>query len=354
MTREEAINVMRGWVLADKDREALETILPELKKDDRERIKENCIHFLELQKSHHASTIEIDECIDWLKGLVPPKWLYRLEYKDRTCGLWYNGEGKWCFEQGIGSLVGCKTKDLPMDHDERYKQDGRDWFSSCSNKEDLLYWYSLRDAEELIKKGFVFTRYLATEYHEYENETVFIKDSSLVREEIDIFELFGKTKPMFKEWDWLQYRSHEPFLVEEITEQGYVSGEECLPFEWENEIHLWTINDAKPGDVLVALYTTFIFKGLKPKGKDNLVEYFVATDKVDGSLLIGPGEFMVKDCEPAIKSQRDHLFQKIKRAGYEWDPEHKRLNKIERKPVWDEKGAESGEVIRTNKISRSN
>jgi len=107
MTREEAINVMRGWVLADKDREALETILPELKRDDRKRIKENCIHFLELQKSHHASTVEIDECIDWLNSLVPPKWLYRLEYKDGTCGLWYNGEGKWCFEQGLVLCEGC-------------------------------------------------------------------------------------------------------------------------------------------------------------------------------------------------------------------------------------------------------
>ena len=40
MTREEAMNAIKGWVLADKDREALETILPELKRDDKERLKE--------------------------------------------------------------------------------------------------------------------------------------------------------------------------------------------------------------------------------------------------------------------------------------------------------------------------
>lgn len=329
MTREEAINVMRGWVLTDKDREALETILPELKRDDRKRIKENCIHFLELQKSHHASTVEIDECIDWLIGLVPPKWLYRLEYKDGTCGLWYNGEGKWCFEQGIGSLVGCKTKDLPMDHDERYKQGGRDWFSSCSNKEDLLHWYSLKDAEELIKKEFVFTRYLATEYHEYENETVFIKDSSLVREEIDIFELFGKTKPRFKEGDWLQYRSHKPFLVEEITEQGYVSGEECLPFEWENEIHLWTIKDAIPGDILEDKAGISIFKKIN---QDNIIEVYCT--------LYEDGDFIIDDefCDegilkPASQEQHDLLFAKIKEAGYWWDADKLELKKIEQKPA---------------------
>ena len=262
MTREEAINIMKGWVLADKDREALETILPELKKDDRGRIKENCIHFLELQKSHHASTIEIDECINWLNGLIPPKWLYRLEYKDGTCGLWYNGDGKWCFEQGIGSLVGCKTKDLPMDHDERYKQDGRDWFSSCSNKEDLLHWYSLKDAEELIKRGFVFTRYLATEYHEYENETVFIKESALVREEIDIFELFGKTKPKFKIGDEIIRSSKNSCPVHsstddtickvaEIHDTCYIldtkDGKIQEPFEWQDYYELVTWSEEDEG-----------------------------------------------------------------------------------------------------------
>lgn len=44
-----------------------EEIFPELKEDDDERIKKNCINFLELQKQHHAATFEIEECIDWLK-----------------------------------------------------------------------------------------------------------------------------------------------------------------------------------------------------------------------------------------------------------------------------------------------
>ena len=44
-----------------------EEIFHELKEDDTERIRENCIHFLELQKQHHAATFEIEECIDWLE-----------------------------------------------------------------------------------------------------------------------------------------------------------------------------------------------------------------------------------------------------------------------------------------------
>lgn len=36
--------------------------------EEDEKIRQNCIHFLNLQKSHHASTFEIDECIDWLES----------------------------------------------------------------------------------------------------------------------------------------------------------------------------------------------------------------------------------------------------------------------------------------------
>ena len=124
-----------------------------------------------------------------------PKWLYRLEFKDDSCGLWYNGKGGWCFEEGIGALGDeCKTKTLPMDYDWRYKQNDRDWFSSCSNVDDLLHWYSKEDAQTLMNNGFVFTRYLATEYVEYPMETVFIKETCLKREEIDFLSLFNKEK----------------------------------------------------------------------------------------------------------------------------------------------------------------
>ena len=37
-------------------------------KNENGRIKKNCIHFLELQKQHHAATFEIEECIAWLEN----------------------------------------------------------------------------------------------------------------------------------------------------------------------------------------------------------------------------------------------------------------------------------------------
>lgn len=117
-----------------------------------------------------------------------PKWLYRLESTDPEKGLWYDSEGKMVWTIG---QIECDTKWLPMDYDERYRQDGRMWHSSCTRKADLSHWYSLEAALDLIENhGFVFARYLATEYHEYEFETVFIRKTCLAREEMDIEEVF--------------------------------------------------------------------------------------------------------------------------------------------------------------------
>jgi len=122
------------------------------------------------------------------------KWLYRLESTDPDNGLWYDSHGRWCW--GIDALPDCETKNLPMDYDERYRKDGRMWFSSCSNAEDLSHWFSYEDALALMGMGFEFARYLATEYVEYPFETCFIKETCLAREVVwarELEEIMGAT-----------------------------------------------------------------------------------------------------------------------------------------------------------------
>lgn len=119
---------------------------------------------------------------------MTPKWLYRLESKTPANGLWYDAEGNYVW--GCRDCSG-EAKNLPMGYDDRYHVGGKNWYSSCSNKEDLLHWYSLEDALYLLENGFVFTKYLAKDYIEYPTkETVFLKETVLAREEISIEELF--------------------------------------------------------------------------------------------------------------------------------------------------------------------
>lgn len=132
--------------------------------------------------------------------------------------------------------------------------------------------------------------------------------------------LTDKVESKFKVGDWLQYRSAEPFLVEEITEQGYINGNSCLPFEWENEIHLWTIEDAKDGDVLVDVYGNIgIFE--KRYGVNwhtycylGFEGCFISRSGSHGSI-----------CYPATKKEKDYLFQKMGESGYIWDDHAKML-----------------------------
>ena len=68
-----------------------------------EMIRKNCVHFLELQKGHHADTSEIDECISYLEKqkpnieLIQRSW-YMEGYNDRKFGK----EPKWVIKTGEG------------------------------------------------------------------------------------------------------------------------------------------------------------------------------------------------------------------------------------------------------------
>ena len=117
-----------------------------------------------------------------------PKWLYRMEAKEAQNGLWYNASGEFVF--GIGELENCPTQELEMGYDERYQQGGKDWFSACTEASDLRHWYSVENAKDLLENGFVFTKYLAVDYVEYEKETVFLKETALDRVEITLEEVY--------------------------------------------------------------------------------------------------------------------------------------------------------------------
>jgi len=109
----------------------------------------------------------------------------------------------------------------------------------------------------------------------------------------------------------------------------------CLHYSLENDARLWTIQDAKDGDVLANKYgSVFIYAGLREGNTNTVEDYCYITANHD--------EFSVEDhkagywyyideLNPATKEQRDLLFQKMKDAGYEWDAEKKELRKIEPK-----------------------
>lgn len=94
------------------------------------------------------------------------------------------------------------------------------------------------------------------------------------------------------------------------------------------KFRLWTIEDAKDGDVLVSQYhKPFIYNGNYTSFCLGAYCGITADNKfkVTGEKCFWTNN---KSIHPATKEQQDYLFQKIKEAGYEFDFDKKELKKI--------------------------
>lgn len=98
----------------------------------------------------------------------------------------------------------------------------------------------------------------------------------------------------------------------------------------DKSCHLWTIRDAKDGDLLATDNCGIcIFDGTVEEGKYPFA--YCGVTKHGFEFCDGKPPFTHANVHPATKEQRDLLFQKMKEAGYEWDTEKKELRKIEQK-----------------------
>lgn len=99
---------------------------------------------------------------------------------------------------------------------------------------------------------------------------------------------------------------------------------------------LWTIQDAKDGDVLSYRNGQWIFI-YKEKIDDSSFYYHTLYSTIHQDLVIDDIGFTLLDdaIVPATEEQRDTLFAKIYEANYEWDAEKKELKKIEQNQVID-------------------
>ena len=146
----------------------------------------------------------------------------------------------------------------------------------------------------------------------------------------------NKVEPKFKVGDWIT-DGHLHCKISEVLDDRYIvdtkfAKRSAITFEREHNYHLWTIEDAKEGDVLYhenKYGDKYIVmnKGLNERG--NINSYF-RYNSLDGFGVDIPAVLSTRlyGITPATKEQRDFLFQKMKEAGYEWDAEHKKLTAI--------------------------
>ena len=169
-----------------------------------------------------------------------------------------------------------------------------------------------------------------------------LKEQGLEYKDGEIVEV---QKPKFKVGDWIINRTDATIMqiinntdfYESIEIGGQRRTDTYNYVEWN--FRLWSIEDAKDGDVLQLGEVTAIFKEYIGNG---YCKCYCSICEGEFEILIeeaGDNIFGCINTTPATKEQRKLLFQKMKEAGYEWDSDKKELKKI-RKPLY-----EAGNII---------
>ena len=161
-------------------------------------------------------------------------------------------------------------------------------------------------------------------------------------------------EPKFKIGDWVIDNCGNTSKIAGINldfktyDYIYTPNGESFTEKWkliEDICHLWTLADAKDGDVLVYgdnpidhhVEIIMLFKSIRQAG--GAFTYFHTFDekyRVDNWSDCG------QNAHPATKAQRDLLFSKMKEAGYEWDADKKELKKIAKRWRDDEDASATG------------
>lgn len=172
---------------------------------------------------------------------------------------------------------------------------------------------------------------------QYRWSTNHIKDSDVLAwmELSDLDKSFDKIKPKFKIGDWISNGACT-WRIDLIKDDLYCSN--CDKFTCGGDIksideqyHLWTIEDAKDGDILVTENEKpFIFKGLDISHSNKPIAYggIVDSGYFTPSSNNCTNRWTDGNAYPATKEQRDLLFKEIKKAGYKWNKNKKELKRL--------------------------
>lgn len=195
---------------------------------------------------------------------------------------------------------------------------------------------------ELIVNGLI---------HEKVGKSI-LKDFTVESEDENMRKPADKVEPKFKAGNW--YLCAKDFYGKGVRfDKGrayYCKLDGCLQ-EFDTGAHidideslydyfnLWTIQDAKDGDVLHKVGFSsdciFIFNSIEDGKATAYCCIDVSADKIEFGIQ-GPDNIELNNITPATTVQRDLLFQKMHEAGYEWDDNKKELKKIESNSAWSE------------------
>lgn len=150
-----------------------------------------------------------------------------------------------------------------------------------------------------------------------------------------------KSDLKFNEGDWIIDKEDGcVFQIIKVCDNTYeykgITGNtySCSHWSLENDARLWTIQDAKPGDIIYSTHNTEsfewigIFKSLDKENKRVFFYGFWNNMAKSFSVCKNEAYVLYNDFSPVTKEQRDTLMEVMNDAGYTFDFEKKELKKI--------------------------
>ena len=147
-----------------------------------------------------------------------------------------------------------------------------------------------------------------------------------------------KIEPKFKVGDWVVNKFSDSWHIDSLDKKNYQVSDgkgnyNYFPISKQDEMHIWTVQDAKDGDVLSYKNNQMVQVGIIEKyvgkhgGCSNTFKIYIGVNW-DNNLKMD--KYMgCSNIHPATKEQRDFLMKEINDAGYEWDTEKKELRRID-------------------------
>lgn len=356
MTREEAIKKIKTWGFLDNDeKEVLETLIPELKESEDEKVmhaidgalqNKTAIEYL------NALGVTFQDAHNWLEKQKP------IEHFELKAGHWYichrpfccradhltvkEGEKFMCEKDGVakGFIIEDPEKYFKESNPPAPMEEDMTWLEKQG--EQKVSYTTLVETGNGGINAFV-TKELPTNSCDDTNycSDCINKKGCINCEDGNMKETLAqkpadKVEPEFHEGDWIIYKNDICKIVK--REEGCNKLVTIFGIEKElvNErnlstARLWSIADAKDGHVLACNEEILLFKSYSVQGRISLYCWY--NGQTNNFHSKGVGDTLVttrNKIYPATKEQRDLLFQKMKEAGYEWDAYKKELKKIKK------------------------
>lgn len=335
-------------------KEELAKIFPELKESEDERIRKTLINVFATHKDYEMFFgISVEDIRAWLEKQgeqkpTLPKWKYKNDntplLRDSLILNKYGCVAKspsGAFVNDVWVIDYDELAKLPKE--ELEKQGEQETLCDKCRKEHPSH--SCQDITELGRCSVEHAQKSDNSYCQenckgfQETGKCFADGDCKAKREA---ETIDKVEPKFHEGDWVidkQGIVHQiANVVENVTCHTY--GYDIVGGGYFNDntegVRLWTIQDAKDGDILAGSKdeVILIFRGIGNTEWNDVIDYHCCYDCYRKEFIIQKDLHFwgyVKDNQlrPVTKEQRDFLFQKIKEAGYVWDSGKKELRKGE-------------------------